>query len=225
MQKKNWLFSFLHVTMRLMSDTNINDVLSRLLFEHNLTITSLARAINLPQPTLHRIANGQSRNPHMSTLLAVADYFDISVDQLRGKQPLYGTATMPSDWQLVPVIDKAIVTTWPAELTAQQPHTYTDVPVGKNAFAMSVEDSTMQPIFAKGTQLIIDPDKPVTDRCFVAVKLANYPEATFRQLMVNLNTRYIKPLNPDLEQFEAIPLDEEKDKIIGVLVQARQNFE
>jgi len=46
----------------------------------------------------------------------------------------------------------------------------------------------------------------------------------FRQLLIDARNRYIKPLSPDLESFK-ISLLTDADQVIGILVQARNNYE
>src|SRR3990167_5910581 len=66
----------------------LSGILNRLMFEKKIRATELAREVNLPQPTVHRMATGKCTNPHKSSLEPIADYFDISVDQLKGDVPL-----------------------------------------------------------------------------------------------------------------------------------------
>lgn len=39
----------------------------------------------MPQPTIHRILTGESTEPRLSTLKPLADYFGVSVSELRGE--------------------------------------------------------------------------------------------------------------------------------------------
>ena len=54
----------------------------------NLNEAKLSRELNIPQPTLHRLVHGTTTNPTVSTLLPIATYFNISLDQLLGQSPL-----------------------------------------------------------------------------------------------------------------------------------------
>ena len=71
-----------------MNTTKVGKILNSLLSEHNLKVSEFARRINLPQPTIQRIAAGMCENPHISSLKPIADYFSITVDQLKGLEPI-----------------------------------------------------------------------------------------------------------------------------------------
>jgi len=68
------------------------DTLKTLLFKNNINATELARAIDIPQPTIQRILAGKTEDPKLSTLTAIANYFSLTIDQLLGNSPLTDTA-------------------------------------------------------------------------------------------------------------------------------------
>lgn len=51
--------------------------LARLLAERGISENALARAIGVPQPTINRIVKGESQEPRVGTLIAIAAYFDV----------------------------------------------------------------------------------------------------------------------------------------------------
>ena len=66
----------------------LSSILNRLLFEKKMKPIDLARKLGIPQPTMHRIVTGKSPNPHKSNLEPLAEYFDVTVAQLKGEDPL-----------------------------------------------------------------------------------------------------------------------------------------
>lgn len=56
------------------------DLLQKLMDEHDISENALARATGVPQPTIHRILNKDSREPRRETLRPLARYFRIDVD-------------------------------------------------------------------------------------------------------------------------------------------------
>lgn len=62
--------------------TLISKNLRYLLKKNNLNATALARATGVPQPTIHRMMAGESKDPRMSNLQPIADYFRLSVPAL-----------------------------------------------------------------------------------------------------------------------------------------------
>lgn len=53
-----------------------------------LSQNELAERTNVPQPTIHRILIGESKDPRHSTVKPLADFFGVTVAQLRGDEPM-----------------------------------------------------------------------------------------------------------------------------------------
>lgn len=209
----------------------LSDILKRLMFDRSIKTMELARVTHLPQPTVQRIVTGTTANPHISSLLPIADFFGVSVEQLKGNEPIpqlespqvlpTGMIQIPiSTWQDVIYGPKTLNDT---NITAHKT-LWVEDKINAAAFALVLPDASMFPVFPKGSLIIIDPDKAAKDRSYVLVALKDHSEALFRQLLIDANKQYLKPLSPDLEHFPMIPLSQE-DKICGVLVQARKDFE
>ncbi len=209
----------------------IGDILSRLLFAKKMRATELAREIDVPQPTLHRITTGKSPRPHKSTLEPIADYFDISIDQLTGRKPLpesvWGDA-IPAMPRKVEAIEIPFIQ-WEALLDLEgaienPPETiFGSSQLGGNCFAVRMNDSSMEPVFEQGCVLICNRDKKPTDRLYVLVRYANSEVITFRQLVDTGEHRFLKPLSADLSTFP-LRLLEDEDTILGTLVETRLYF-
>lgn len=54
----------------------------------DITENELARQTGVPQPTINRILSGESRDPRTGTLEKLAEFFNVTVTQLRGEAPL-----------------------------------------------------------------------------------------------------------------------------------------
>lgn len=65
----------------------------------------------------------------------------------------------------------------------------------KHTYALRVRGDSMEPKFPEGAILIVEPEESPEPGAFVIVR-QNGGEATFKQLMVDGTTRYLKPLNP-----------------------------
>ncbi|MBI5448494.1 MAG: helix-turn-helix domain-containing protein [Gammaproteobacteria bacterium] len=210
------------------------EILSRLMFEKKIRTAELARRVNLPQPTVHRIVTGSSPKPHRSSLLPLAEFFGVSIEQLRGFAPI-PWLTLPENtrmtlagWQEVPIIAWEEAAYW-HHYAAQPPQAissnnlFTDAKISNHSFVLRMNDASMAPLFPIGTFLIVDPEKSVKDRGFVVVKLKETPLPVFRQLLIDGSQRYIKPISPEFEHFSMTPLKEE-DYICGTLAQMKINF-
>ena len=205
-----------------MKNTRIGQILNRLMTDIKIRVAELARRINLPQPTVHRIATGACEHPHLSSLEPIASFFSINVDQLKGHDPIPWLDRASK----VPLLTWNEVLHWSAKKNDRQNSEFilTDAAVGKAGFALKIEDASMDPVFPKNTVLIADPEKQAKDRSFVIAKLVSHPEAIFRQLLMDAGDHYLKPLSPDFEQYKMTRLNN-NDKILSVVVQAKRDYE
>ncbi len=63
------------------------DNLRQLMSTNALSETALSREAGVPQPTIHRMLNAHDHEPRDSTLLPIAQYFGVTVEQLRRGLP------------------------------------------------------------------------------------------------------------------------------------------
>ena len=206
-----------------MKNTRIGQILNRLMTEKKIRVAELARRVKLPQPTVYRIATGACEHPHLSSLAPIARFFSISVDQLKGHEPI----PLLDQLSKVPLLQWSDVLNWPRKKPSDDEDIkfiLTDAPVGKTGFALEIKDASMEPVFPKNTILISDPDRLPRDRSFVIAKLANHSEVIFRQLLVDAGDRYLKPLSPDFEQYKMTRLNT-NDKVLSVVVQTKRDYE
>lgn len=205
-----------------MRNTRIGQILNSLMAEKKIRVAELARRINLPQPTVHRIATGACEHPQLASLKPIANFFSISIDQLKGHEliPWLDRACK------VPLLTWEAVLNWPVNKNEirNSELILTDASVGKAAFALKIKDASMDPVFPRNTLLIADPERQAKDRSYVIAKLVNHPEAIFRQLLIDAGNHYLKPLSPDFDQYKMTYLNN-NDKILSVVVQAKRDCE
>ena len=53
---------------------------------NNLSMDKLGKEINMSSGEISDIANGKKKDPRISTLIRIADYFNISLDELIGRK-------------------------------------------------------------------------------------------------------------------------------------------
>lgn len=193
----------------------------------------LARELNIPQPTIHRIVTGKSTRPYRSSLEPIAKYFSLNVEQLLGETPLppefinineqENHLLQTSKVQSIPLLPWGIL---PSEINQQIGKE--KIPflgnINEKGFATIMPDSSMEPIFPHGSLLIFDSGKIPRDRSYILVRLHDTQSFVFRQLIIDLDHRYLKPLNPDLTAFKMRSL-EKNDVILAVLIEARRIYE
>lgn len=204
------------------------------MFKKNVKTTQLAKEINIPQQTLQRIVTGISPNPHVSTLKPIADYFKVSVEQLMGKEHLpasylpFPFILFKEDFQRkareIPVLTWDQLEDFFHNNKTNNKKIIISIDLNEKCFGLIMNDFSMDPYFSQGTLLIIDPIKNPKDRSFILVKAYDEKIYLFRQILIDGQYKYLKSLNPDLKKFK-MKLLNEKDKILGVLVEARQIYE
>lgn len=78
---------------------------------------------------------------------------------------------------------------------------YTTRKIGPRAYALRVVGDSMEnpngrPTYPQGSIVIVDPDRQAVNGSAVIVRLEDEKQATFKQLVIDGDTRYLKPLNP-----------------------------
>jgi transcriptional regulator with XRE-family HTH domain len=196
----------------------------------NLSTSELARAVKLPQPTIHHILSGSTKNPRKKALEALSDYFSISVQQLIGEAELPSVIpeTIKEDLHLktVPVIDWHVLKQWPQlgnEKRANAKEVLLDKNVSPNSFAIVMTDSNMEPFFPKDSLLIFDHEKQPKDRDFVIVCESQSDDILFNRFFIDENESYLRQELDD-GNVRLIKLNQAKDKILGTLTEVRIQY-
>lgn len=198
----------------------LGDILKKLLRHRKLTVSELSRHTGIVQPVIYRMTTGETDNPKLATLLPIANYFNVNISQLIGEEPLEDeNDTMQQKTSKIPLLNWTNAQLY-KEITPTQPKTVIATGVSEQAFALVMPDTSMEPMFQRESLLIFDPLIEPQDRSFVLVSLGVTESAVFRQLIIDVNQRYLKPLNPDFSLFKMRLLDVQ-DKIIAILVESR----
>ncbi len=209
------------------SHPKLSGILKKLLFQKDMKSVDLARALDIPPPTIHRLVTGKSTRPYPSSLNPIADYFGVTTEQLLGVQPLPEDESVfskpiavPIGFQLIPLL------TWDM-LGKEGSVSEGQLAVGNvsaQSFALQMPDHSMEPLFEKECTLIFDPIVKPIDRSYVLVKIANSGIYVFRQLLIDMDHKYIKSLNPDISA-SSMRLLSPEDEVVASLVETRSNFQ
>lgn len=184
--------------------------------EKNLSREKLAELAGVSTSTITFLENG--RNESSKYIVEIASALGVSAEWL-----LYGDeGAIPTTSEITPspntiTLDSAnenifvpviswvaagsfsTVETLPAdELIKWVP---CPVPHSKNTFALRVVGSSMEnpngkPSFEDGDFIYVDPERCPENKSFVIVTLEGSAQATFKQLIIELDGKYIQPLNP-----------------------------
>lgn len=138
--------------------------LKYLMKRQSLSESALARKVNIPQPVISRLLSGGTSNPRISTLLALAQYFNISIEALIGADNLPSEAITVSTHYIYIHTDKTLLNkTIPLQMIMSSVK-------DKTAFAYSLSNNLMHPVFNEKTTLIISPEKKHKHGSFVLIK-------------------------------------------------------
>jgi SOS-response transcriptional repressor LexA len=206
-----------------MANTKVSEILSVLM--GNMSEAALASAINVPKATIHRVLSGSTPDPRAGTLLPIAQYFNISIEQLMG------VAELPNDFPLqtkkafdsiqVPFIPIEEITPWMNnEYTPTKFYEVTSFShksIDQSCFVTQITTDEMAPMFPNKTYLISKKMMSVdNDNIVIAVDLKERL-VLIRKYVELKGERYLIPANP---AYDIISFDQ-KIRLIGVVIEGR----
>ncbi len=201
------------------------DNLNLLMTETHISADELGRRTGLPASTIKKIRNHSNPNPTLTTLIPLAEFFAITLDQLIGNEPL-PTIRIKGHYQKNPATMHSIpLLTW--EETIEWPNTHnqshstivTEHDCGKNTYALIVEEDDWENLI-KGTALIVDPALTPEHRDFIIVYKSGQKIPTVKQALFDEEKIYLKSL---IQGYNIAPLTSEHI-ILGVVIEFRKNL-
>jgi len=198
-----------------------------------VTQSELARRIGIKQQSISQICSGKSARSRYTT--QIADALCVSVHWLasgEGEMELGdGNVEVGPDINgTIPLINWVQAGDWKeiAEGFANEDAEEWRAVTGKahrGCFALRVKGDSMENPSGKisipeGAVIIVDPELPYSSGSLVIARLEDSKEATLKQLVIDGEQKYLRPLNP---QYPAIPINE-NCTIIGVVRQAIIEF-
>lgn len=201
---------------------NVGKVLAKIMMDSHIDSTELSKHTGIPIPTINRLKSEKYSNPTISTLIPIAHYFGITLNQLIGKEELTNNAKGKFNPEarkttLIPII--------PIELAGEslEKNTYSTIATSANinsqGFAIKVKD-TISPQFPENAILVFDPQLKPNNRDYVIVRFEGHQKPALRQLLIDGDDSYFKPLSPDLGEI----ILSKQHTIIAVMIQALTNY-
>lgn len=195
---------------------------------------ALELATGVPQPTIHRILSGESKDPRTSTIQPLADYFGVDASDLRHRnfaiegiqRSMQNVMHAPIGTRKIPLVSYVQAGEWTETVDSYHPGDaaswiFTDQELSVSAFALEIKGDSMLPEFKPGDRVIIDPAVRPNPGDFVVAKNGDH-EATFKKYRprgVNEHGDQVielVPLNPD---FPSIRSDTSPLTIIGTMME------
>jgi len=207
--------------MTMIQQYSLSKNLQLLLQIHHINESELARQIDLPRQTINKIITGTVSDPKSTTLIKIANFFNISVDQLLGNSSSIFTHHKNFNSILsVPVLQDINLKSFET-LSIMNKDTKNFIKIeieqkNETIFAIILEDDSMFPKFEKGTILIFALNNIIHDNTYSFVYSKKNKIFLFRKIVHKENEIVLLPLNPN---FPVITL-EKNDKIIGKLIKS-----
>ena len=167
--------------------------------ELGLSQRQLAELTGTAQTSIQKIERGDTKNPRNLEALAAAlkctpEYLSFGVGDMDN------ATVMASANNYLPLVSLVQAGSW-SEI--QEPvYEYTTlypcpVKCSKSSFVVRVEGESMMKSFYPGDLLYVDPESEPVNGSFVIARLDDENQATFKQLIIDGNKKYLKALNPD----------------------------
>ncbi|WP_058526054.1 helix-turn-helix domain-containing protein [Legionella erythra] len=187
--------------------------------EKKLTPASLARNLGIPTNKITRILNGDVTDPKASTLVQIANYFGITIEQLLGLEPISKQKSIGINNELrLPVFQLSE----PQQKTPMEWYRWSEGTCEGNHFALLVDTDLYEPTFTKNSLAIINPHLRPVDRSYIVVKKKNDSSYySIKKYVLEGSQVYLYPINPQL------PVENYDDNlytITGVILEVHQRL-
>jgi transcriptional regulator with XRE-family HTH domain len=198
---------------------SIAENLAHLIKHKKVTENEVAQDLALPVITIRRLLSGETTDPRISTLKAIANYFNVPIDTL-----IQTDSTSPNefinqskpvfipvlDWDSAKNADKMDLTNWPSWIPVTVGKSEQ---ISKNSFALESRPF-MYPRFQQGTIFILDPTLTPTDGDLVLINLHENNELTLRELFIDPPEWQLHPIN---QGSSTLSYSKENHKIVAVV--------
>ena len=190
---------------------SIGQRISKLMLDMDVSNAKLARMIGVSRPTIGNWIEGKSA-PTGENLTNLANALKVDPNWLMsGKESRVRldnnvdiSQKIPFEGFPVPVISWVAAGSFgPIETVLRDAEVDEYLPpikeCGKNGYGLVVTGISMSPKFEPEDRIYVNPDFQVSDLKtgdLVIVSCAGDNEATFKQLIIEGTTKYLKPLNP-----------------------------
>ena len=210
---------------------SIGQRISKLMLDMDVSNAKLARMIGVSRPTIGNWIEGKSA-PTGENLTNLANALKVDPNWLMsGKESRVRldnnvdiSQKIPFEGFPVPVISWVAAGSFgPIETVLRDAEVDEYLPpikeCGKNGYRLVVTGISMSPKFEPEDRIYVNPDFQVSDLKtgdLVIVSCAGDNEATFKQLIIEGATKYLKPLNPKWDE-QIIKLTEDC-RLVGKVV-------
>jgi SOS-response transcriptional repressor LexA len=214
-----------------MQTMSLMQVLKQLLAYANLTANALAKSLDLPTPTIHRLVTGEVQDPRISTLTLIADYFNISIDQLLGRQALDSRFHSKSSAQKIkPPFSIPLLTMHQAHALSKNMKTASNWFRWQSIsgdcdydhlFSIQIKNNLYEPVFIRDTYIIFDASMHPESGDYVLVNFDGDSVPILKRYISEGKNKFLLSMNTDgkTEKFNA-----KESTVIRVAIEVCRSF-
>jgi transcriptional regulator with XRE-family HTH domain len=202
-------------------------ILKRLVQNAGLTEVELANKSGIAQTTINRLMNGATPDPRTSTLLPLAKYFNITIGQLLGEEPLF----IDGDKLKLIKINKVPLFSWEEVISYQKlmgtltietwnNWVIANADISDQAYALSVHQRSLSPVFPYNTTLIVDQRQKIQDNDYVIIYREGGNTTSVKKVVIIGDERWLLDPNKNVGAM----LFTESHICCGVIIQAQIPF-
>lgn len=171
-----------------------------------MTQSDLGQKVGLAQNSIHNIESGETKRPRK--LEALAKALQCSEEWLQyGVGELDNATIGPSIKRTIPLINYIQAGSWKEinqdiNQLKENGGSYNmglicPVNCSELTFALRVQGVSMEPKFNNGDLIFVDPEAMTENGSYVVARLDDENQATFKQLIIEGDKRFLKPVNPN----------------------------
>jgi SOS-response transcriptional repressor LexA len=202
-----------------MENTLANN-LHMLMSEKRLSSSELSRCINIPAVTIKKIRTGENKNPTISTLFPISNYFGITISQLIGEVALKENnkdkrvVRNREKVQAFPILKWSDAKSpFNGKGSTEKCYLVTESKVSTKAYALIIKDSeTMN--FTNGDLILVDPKAEPRHNDYALVTKDN-SNPVLKKIIKDESGIYLKSLLKDISSVVQL---ENNYKILGTVV-------
>ncbi len=200
-------------------DLLIQSIKRLMLSNGDMSEAELARCTGIPKTTVYKILSGETTDPRYSTLTQIANFFNVSLDELTGLASLE-SQRRKEPGKIIPILKWSDIIkgkSFISSLSANNWENWVNIDIEvHNGYALMSRPS-MRSRFPKGTIFIIDPNLKPEDGDYVIINYKDSDEIALREISIDGKIIQLLAFDPTSS---SEPLNN-SIKILGVLVQSR----
>lgn len=199
--------------------SKLKESLRQLIDSHNLNTLELSRRCGIGQPVIYRLVSGETANPRLETLAAIAAYFDLTISQLIGEEP---TAKHPkAQDKLAKQLPEYSLKKFLVNGKTKAEGIITTSDTDTACYALKVDTRDLEPVFPEGSSLIINPVLKADSGRYALIKLASQTISEIKKIYFDGDMVCLEPLNA---KFATKNILHKNIKVLGVIVKAIVSF-